>query len=98
MLHSMDLRTFEAKAGKVADTLKAMGNGRRLMLLCKLVEHGEMTASDLASEVGLSQPACSQHLARMRSAERVSASPLARSKSSTGSITAAMRVAGSPTR
>ena len=66
MLHSMDLRTFEAKAGKVADTLKAMGNGRRLMLLCKLVEHGEMTASDLAKEVGLSQPACSQHLARMR--------------------------------
>lgn len=62
----MDLATFEAKAGHVADTLKAIGNARRLMLLCKLVEHGEVTVSDLARDVGLSQSACSQHLARMR--------------------------------
>ncbi len=62
----MDLATFEAKAGQVADTLKAIGNARRLMLLCKLVEHGEMTVGDLARDVGLSQSACSQHLARMR--------------------------------
>jgi len=62
----MDLASFEKKAGSVADLLKAMGNARRLMLLCKLVEHGEMTASDLARDVGLSQSACSQHLARMR--------------------------------
>lgn len=62
----MDLATFETKAGQVADTLKAIGNARRLMLLCKLVEHGEMTVGDLAREVGLSQSACSQHLARMR--------------------------------
>jgi len=62
----MDLATFEAKAGQVADTLKAIGNARRLMLLCKLVEHGELTVSDLARDVGLSQSACSQHLARMR--------------------------------
>lgn len=62
----MDLATFEAKAGQVADTLKAIGNARRLMLMCKLVEHGEMTVGDLAREVGLSQSACSQHLAKMR--------------------------------
>ena len=62
----MDLEAFEAKAGQVADTLKAIGNARRLMLLCKLVEHREMTVSDLAREVGLSQSACSQHLAKMR--------------------------------
>ncbi len=62
----MDLATFEAKAGQVAETLKAIGNARRLMLLCKLVEHGEVTVSDLASDVGLSQSACSQHLAKMR--------------------------------
>ena len=62
----MDLATFEAKAGSVADMLKASGNARRLMLLCKLVEHGEMTVGDLARDVGLSQSACSQHLARMR--------------------------------
>ena len=62
----MDLVTFEAKAGQVADTLKAIGNARRLMLLCKLVEHGEVTVGDLARDVGLSQSACSQHLAKMR--------------------------------
>ena len=63
---SMDLATFETKAEGVASLLKAMGNGRRLMLLCKLVEQGEMTVGDLAREVTLSQSACSQHLAKMR--------------------------------
>lgn len=62
----MDLATFQTKAGEVADALKAIGNTRRLMLLCKLVEHGEVTVSDLAKDAGLSQSACSQHLARMR--------------------------------
>ncbi|WP_244644071.1 ArsR/SmtB family transcription factor [Azorhizobium oxalatiphilum] len=62
----MDPATFEAKAGQVANTLKAIGNTRRLMLLCKLVEHGEVTVTDLAQDVGLSQSACSQHLAKMR--------------------------------
>ena len=62
----MDLATFEKKAGEVSNLLKAMGNARRLMVLCKLVEHGEMTVGDLAREVGLSQSALSQHLARMR--------------------------------
>ena len=66
MLEPMDLETFEAKASGVADTLKALGNARRLMLLCKMVEHGEVTVGDLARDVGLSQSACSQHLARMR--------------------------------
>jgi len=63
---TMNLVTFEAKAGQVADTLKAVGNARRLMLLCKLVEHGELMVGDLARDVGLSQSACSQHLAKMR--------------------------------
>ncbi|KMS59002.1 transcriptional regulator [Sphingobium baderi LL03] len=62
----MDLATFEKKAGEVSNLMKAMGNARRLMVLCKLVEHGEMTVGDLAREVGLSQSALSQHLARMR--------------------------------
>jgi len=62
----MDLAAFANKAGQVADTLKAIGNQRRLMLLCKLVEHGELAVGDLARKVGLSQSACSQHLARMR--------------------------------
>lgn len=62
----MDLASFTARAQGVAALLKAMGNGRRLMVLCKLVEHGEMNVTDLAHEVDLSQSALSQHLARMR--------------------------------
>ncbi|APR52730.1 transcriptional regulator [Sphingomonas koreensis] len=62
----MDLVTFSSKAEGVAALLKAMGNGRRLMVLCKLVEHGEMSVGDLARDVALSQSALSQHLAKMR--------------------------------
>ena len=62
----MELATFEAKAGDVSALLKTMANTRRLMVLCKLVEHGEMTVGDLAREVALSQSALSQHLSKMR--------------------------------
>jgi len=62
----MDLATFEEKADQVSDVLKAIANARRLMLLCKLVEHGELTAGDLHRDLGLSQSASSQHLAKMR--------------------------------
>ena len=62
----MDLATFEQKAGDDADMLRALANGRRLMVLCKLVEHGERTVTDLAADAGLSQSALSQHLAKMR--------------------------------
>lgn len=67
----LDLATFEKKANGVANVLKAMGNARRLIILCKLVEHGELTVGSLAEEVGLSQSALSQHLARMRDEELV---------------------------
>ena len=63
---TMDLATFETKASDVSSLLRAMANTRRLMVLCKLVEHGEMTVGDLALEVSLSQSALSQHLAKMR--------------------------------
>lgn len=63
---AMDLQSFAAKADAVAQMLRIIGNGRRLMLLCKLVEHGERKVGDLASDVGLAQSALSQHLSRMR--------------------------------
>ena len=62
----MDPSTFAAHGGMVADLLRALGNERRLRVMCKLAEHGEMTVGDLAEEVGLSQSALSQHLARLR--------------------------------
>jgi ArsR family transcriptional regulator, virulence genes transcriptional regulator len=57
---------FERRAAEVADVLRALGNERRLMILCKLVEWGEASVTTLAEEVGLSQSALSQHLAKMR--------------------------------
>lgn len=62
----MDLASFERKAGEVSDQLRAIGNARRLMVLCKLAEQAEMNVGDLAAAVGLSQSALSQHLAKMR--------------------------------
>ncbi|NCP19343.1 MAG: helix-turn-helix transcriptional regulator [Erythrobacter sp.] len=61
-----DLAAFEANANAVAELLKALGNTRRLMVMCKLAERGEMRVTALAEEVGLSQSALSQHLAKMR--------------------------------
>ncbi|MBX9590231.1 MAG: metalloregulator ArsR/SmtB family transcription factor [Hyphomonadaceae bacterium] len=62
----MDLATLAERTGEVATLLKMLGNQRRLMILCKLSEHGELTVGDLARAIGLSQSALSQHLARMR--------------------------------
>ncbi|TAJ38182.1 MAG: transcriptional regulator [Reyranella sp.] len=62
----IDPRALQAKAGQVADLLGALANDRRLLILCKLVETGEATVGALADDVGLSQSALSQHLARMR--------------------------------
>lgn len=47
--------------------LKAIGNERRLRILCHLAR-GEHAVGDLEGLVGLSQSALSQHLARLRDA------------------------------
>src|SRR5688572_27747204 len=62
----MDLASLETNAAQVADLLKTLGNQRRLMVLCKLIENNELTVGDLADAVNLSQSALSQHLAKMR--------------------------------
>jgi DNA-binding transcriptional ArsR family regulator len=49
----------------VADFLKLIGNTNRLLILCHLAEH-EACVSDLERELKVSQPALSQHLARLR--------------------------------
>ena len=65
-LRTLSLEGFEAKASEAAQMLKALGNEKRLMILCKLLENGEMSVMALTAEVGLSQSALSQHLAKMR--------------------------------
>ncbi|OCK58070.1 metalloregulator ArsR/SmtB family transcription factor [Bradyrhizobium sp. LMTR 3] len=68
----MEIRDFEANAQAVANILRTLGNERRLMILCKLVEAGEMTVGALVEAVGLTQSALSQHLAKMRDDDIVS--------------------------
>ncbi|WP_313301983.1 metalloregulator ArsR/SmtB family transcription factor [Diaphorobacter sp.] len=46
--------------------LRVMSNEHRLLVLCLLLEHGEMTVGRLNEYVGLSQSALSQHLAKLR--------------------------------
>jgi len=54
---------------EVSRLLKAMASDARLQILCLLYER-ERSVSELTDRVGLSQPALSQHLARLR-AERL---------------------------
>jgi DNA-binding transcriptional ArsR family regulator len=63
---TLKIEDFAANALEVTNILRALGNERRLMILCKLVEAGEMTVGALIAAVGLSQSALSQHLAKMR--------------------------------
>jgi DNA-binding transcriptional ArsR family regulator len=54
-----------AHAGAAARLLRALGNTRRLEILCQLV-HGERSVSEINAAVDLSQSALSQHLAVLR--------------------------------
>ncbi|MGV3552431.1 ArsR/SmtB family transcription factor [Rhizobium sp.] len=55
---------------RYATVLAAMSNAKRLEILSTLVED-ELPVGKLASQVGLSQSALSQHLAKLRSAKLV---------------------------
>lgn len=57
---------FSRHAGDVVALLKAMASEPRLLVLCYLAEVGELSAGELTEQVGLSQSALSQHLARLR--------------------------------
>ncbi|MFO1121700.1 MAG: metalloregulator ArsR/SmtB family transcription factor [Hyphomicrobiales bacterium] len=70
LLIDKSISELEAAAAEAANVLKSLSNEKRLMILCKLLEEGEMSVLPIAEAVGLSQSALSQHLARMR-AERI---------------------------
>ncbi len=57
---------LEARAAEAAAMLRLLANERRLVVLCTLIAEGEAPVGRLADRVGLSQPAMSQHLARLR--------------------------------
>lgn len=62
---NLDIAHFEASTGEAAKLLRALGNERRLMILCQLAD-GERSVSEILPLVGLSQSALSQHLAVLR--------------------------------
>jgi DNA-binding transcriptional ArsR family regulator len=61
----LNIGRLEANAERAATLLKSMGNARRLLILCQLVD-GEKGVGELEKAVGLSQSALSQHLAVLR--------------------------------
>jgi ArsR family transcriptional regulator, virulence genes transcriptional regulator len=54
-----------ARLMDAVDLLKALGNGKRLAILCRLAD-GEKSVSEMAGYTELSQSALSQHLAKLR--------------------------------
>lgn len=61
----MNVESLYESARRATALLKAMGNTRRLLILCQLLR-GEKNVGELEHLVGLSQSALSQHLARLR--------------------------------
>jgi DNA-binding transcriptional ArsR family regulator len=61
----MNIQELAPNAAAAARFLKALGNERRLQILCRLHD-GELSVSELQQHVGLGQSALSQHLARLR--------------------------------
>lgn len=61
-----DRAFLQQGAGQAAALLRSVGNERRLLVLCLLIEHGELAVGQLLEQVDLSPSALSQHLAKMR--------------------------------
>lgn len=59
-------KTLHANAAAAARLLRALGNTSRLLILCRLFRHGQSSAGELATHLGIGMSALSQHLARMR--------------------------------
>lgn len=61
-----DIELLQESADQAAALLQAVGNPKRLVILCLLIQQGEMSVRALNEMVALSPSALSQHLARMR--------------------------------
>ena len=60
-----DIAATVDNAETAAEFLAAIGNGKRLAIMCHLL-CGELSVGEIATRVELSQSALSQHLARLR--------------------------------
>ncbi len=66
-----NVNELERQAKGAAALMRLFANEHRLLIACKLVEYGEISASALAEDVGLSASALSQHLAKLKAARTV---------------------------
>lgn len=64
------MTSLSENSAAAANLLSAMANPKRLMILCCLVK-GEVAVGALATKVGLSQSALSQHLSKLRAQKLV---------------------------
>ena len=62
----MQILSLETLAEEAADFIKTLGNQHRLLVLCLLVEKGELNVGQIHQHSSLSQSALSQHIAIMR--------------------------------
>ena len=53
-------------AQEAASFLRLLSNENRLLILCLLIQHKELSAGAINEHLLLSQPALSQHLSKMR--------------------------------
>jgi DNA-binding transcriptional ArsR family regulator len=63
---ALTMERLEQRAGDAAQLLKLLANETRLLILCRLVAEGEMSAGAIVTAAGLGQSAVSQHLAKLR--------------------------------
>ena len=61
----MNMEELASSAAQAESFLKALGNSRRLMILCEL-HKGERSVTELQRALGLGQSSMSQHLGRLR--------------------------------
>lgn len=66
----MQIENMQESATEAAELLLAMANPHRLMILCHLFK-GENSVTELIEQVGLSQSALSQQLAKLRAMKLV---------------------------
>ena len=71
MTQTMLVPAFGDQAAEAASLLRAMSNPSRLLVLCYLAGGVELSVSEIADRVGLSQSALSQHLAKLRALDLV---------------------------
>lgn len=66
MQEGMAIAMLAERAAEVSAVLRMLANEKRLLILCHLAKEGEIAVTPLATLVGLSQSALSQHLALLR--------------------------------